>query len=103
MSAGLDDDGGTRRARIDGERTDQSSNDAAGPDAGKVPADIVRLAFLRRKGARHRRGLHDADHGDDEGKWHKMADLASPRQRRKGRARHLNGQWQTHAIDAVEL
>ena len=66
-AAGFDDDGGAGRTGIDGEGAGQACHDAAGADAGKVAAGIVRPILLRWKGARDRGGLHDADHGDDEG------------------------------------
>src|SRR5262249_56527356 len=78
LSAAFGDDGGGRRRRVHREGADETGNDAASAHAGKISTNVVRLALLRGKSAGDRRGLHDADHGDDERERYQVSKLASP-------------------------
>ena len=92
------------RARIDSEGANQTGQNTAGADSGEVAADIVGLPFVGRKRARHRRRLHDADHGDHQGKRHQAAQLPETRQGRQGEARQSHREDTEHADAAfVEM
>src|SRR5262245_10729691 len=59
---------------------------------GKIPANVVWSGFLGRKSARHRRGLHDANHRDHQRKWYKAADFSGARYRWKRQMRKRDRQ-----------
>jgi hypothetical protein len=58
----------------------------------KIPLPVIIGLDVAGEVVKIRRGLHDADHGDDEGESHQLAEFVGRRQGRKRHVRQLNGQ-----------